>query len=73
MNISKEILEKISKNLKRERKKANLSQEKLANLSGLDRTYISMIERQLKNPSIITLKKISSALDIDLNDLIKNI
>lgn len=70
---NKEILNKLAENLKSERKKSNLSQEKLATLSKLDRTYISMIERSLKNPSLFTLKKISDSLKINIVDLIKNI
>ena len=70
---NKEILNKLAENLKLERKKANLSQERLANLSKLDRTYISMIERSLKNPSLLTLKKLSSSLKINITDLVKDI
>lgn len=45
------------------------SQEKLAELSGLDRNYISLIENGKANPSITYLKQISEALDVDLNEL----
>uniref|UniRef100_UPI0040478A2F helix-turn-helix domain-containing protein n=1 Tax=Polynucleobacter sp. TaxID=2029855 RepID=UPI0040478A2F len=48
-----------------------LSQEKLAFLAGIDRTYMSEIERELANPSIEVLLKISNALDLSPQDLLK--
>lgn len=41
-----------------------LSQEKLAEYCDLDRTYISLLERGHRQPSLTTLFKISKALDI---------
>ncbi|KAA3435932.1 helix-turn-helix domain-containing protein [Rufibacter hautae] len=46
------------------RKGKGLSQEELAFRSGLDRTYISLLERGLRVPTIATLFKVSAALDI---------
>lgn len=45
------------------------SQEKLAELSGLDRNYISLIENGKANPSIIYLKQISEALNEEIKEL----
>ncbi|MCH7413112.1 helix-turn-helix transcriptional regulator [Belliella sp. R4-6] len=45
------------------RKKQNVSQEKLAELADLDRTYISDIENGKRNVSIETVFKIANALD----------
>lgn len=53
------------------RKKMGISQEKLALLSGLDRTYISGIERGKRNPSILSLQKIINVLEINFEDLFK--
>jgi len=50
-----------------------LSQEKLAELSGLHPTYIGQIERGEKNPTIDSIYKISSGLEMSVSDLIKNI
>lgn len=51
--------------LKRRREK-NLSQKALANLSGVSRNYISMIERgEADNISVDVLNKLAEALDID--------
>lgn len=55
------------------RKKSNLSQEGLANLSGLHRTYIGMIERGEKNITLKNIEKIAIALNINLFDLFKDI
>lgn len=52
-------------NVKHYRLENHLSQEKLAELSGLHRTYISAIERQKRNISIDNIEAISSALNID--------
>lgn len=48
-----------------------MSQEQLANISGMDRTYISMLERGLKVPTITTLIKIGKALEIKPSDILK--
>lgn len=42
-----------------------ISQEKLAELSGLHRTYISAIEREKRNISIDNIERIATALDIE--------
>jgi transcriptional regulator with XRE-family HTH domain len=57
-------------NLKKYRTQQNLSQEKLAELSGLHRTYISAIEREQRNISIENLENIASALNIDAYQLL---
>ena len=56
-----------------ERKKRNLSQERLSLLSDIDRTYITRIEAGRANPSIKVLRKISRVLKIKMNKLIKGV
>lgn len=56
------------KALKRLRKNQNLSQEKLADLSGLDRSYISILERNLKLPSLYTILALASGLGIKASE-----
>jgi len=46
------------------RKQRGISQESLALMCGLDRTYISGIERGARNPSLTNIFKIAAALDI---------
>jgi len=57
--------------LKTLRKEANLTQEQLAFNSDLDRTYISLLERGLRVPTIITVFKLSEALNIPPEEFIK--
>lgn len=68
-----EILLRISENIRIKRLKKKLTQEKLAELSGVTQKYISLIEKQKANPSIVIITKISEALNTDLNSLIKEI
>jgi transcriptional regulator with XRE-family HTH domain len=56
------------KALKRLRKERSLSQEKLADLSGLDRSYISILERNLKLPSLYTILALASGLGIKASE-----
>jgi len=59
--------------LKEIRTEKKISQEKLAEYSNLDRTYISLLERGLRQPTIVTLFKISKALNIKPNEFILRI
>ncbi|MFY7994063.1 MAG: LexA family protein [Bacteriovoracaceae bacterium] len=56
--------------LKEVRQNRMLSQEELAEASDLDRTYISMLERGLKNPTIHTLFQLSRSLRVPAELLI---
>ena len=51
------------------RKKRNLSQEKLADMAGVHRTYIGMVERAEKNNTLRNIKKIAKALDVNIKEL----
>ena len=59
--------------LKRKRKEKGLSQQRLADKSGLDRTFISLMERGLKTPSLTTIFKLSSTLEIEASTLIQEL
>lgn len=59
--------------LKDIRKNRGITQEKLAYDCQLDRTYISLLERGLRQPTISTFFKLSKALDISSVDFIKRI
>lgn len=64
---------KIGQRIKEMRIKKGLSQEKLALLSDLDRTYIPSIENGKRNISITVLEKLSNALDISVSELTKGL
>jgi len=54
----------VADNVRALRKAAQLSQEELAHKAGLDRTYVSQVERRQRNVTIVVLAKIAKALDI---------
>ena len=59
-------LEVFSKNMRRYRKAAGLTQEQLAEVSGLHRTYIGRIEQQRVNVSINNASRIAEALGVSM-------
>ncbi|MGH1404043.1 MAG: helix-turn-helix domain-containing protein [Alphaproteobacteria bacterium] len=65
-----DIRKKVGQNLARIRKEKGLSQEDLAFECRLHRTYISGIERGIRNPTIMILDKIAKVLKIEVKDLI---
>ncbi len=60
--------EVVGNKIKELRIQKGISQEKLANECGLDRTYITYVENARKNITIETLYKITQALNISLKD-----
>lgn len=64
------IAHEIGKIIARHRNEKGLSQESLADLAEIHRTYVSQIERGLKYPTIYVLVQISKALDIKLSQII---
>ena len=61
------------KNVRYYRESKNLSQEHLAELCGLHRTYISHVECGRRNVSLENITKIANALQIKIVDLFKGI
>ena len=59
--------------LKKYRKKNNLSQEKLSEASDLDRTYISLLERGQRQPSLKTILSISKVFGVSATDIISKV
>jgi transcriptional regulator with XRE-family HTH domain len=57
-------------NLRRTRLKLGYSQEKLAEITNLHRTYIGSVERGERNVTIDVMEKIGNALGIPLTDLL---
>jgi transcriptional regulator with XRE-family HTH domain len=67
------VISVFGKVLRTLREGKNLSQEKLAEYCDLDRTYISMLERGLRQPTISTIFKIADALDISPSELVRQV
>lgn len=63
-----EILIEFGKVVRDFRREKGLSQEALADIAGLHRTYIGMIERAEKNITLLNIEKIANALEIDISD-----
>lgn len=53
-------------NVREFRRSNGISQEKLAELSGLHRTYISDVERGSRSISLDNIKKIANALEVEI-------
>lgn len=64
------LLKQLGLSIKLERVRKGLSQEELAELSGLHRTYIGMVERAERNISVINLMLIAKALNVSPNSLL---
>lgn len=62
--------QKLGKKLKQIRLEADLSQEMVAERAGLDRTYVSGIERGVRNPSLRNIEKLAKALKVTVSDLV---
>ncbi len=66
-----DIRKKFGNKLKEVRLKKGISQEKLAELCDLHRTYISAVERGKRNISIVNIEKIAKALGIRPSQLVE--
>lgn len=67
------VCEAFSRRLRAQRKRRGLTQEKLAELSGLDRTYVPQAESGRRNVSLVTMDKLAMALGIDLALLVSDL
>ena len=71
MEDEKSIRESFGRGLRELRRKANLSQEELGDLAGLDRSYIGGVERGERNVSLVNIHKIASALGMNPGGLFR--
>jgi transcriptional regulator with XRE-family HTH domain len=60
----------VARNIRRLRVARKLSQETLAVDAGIDRTYVSRLERGLENPTVAVLEKLARALSSTLEELV---
>ena len=70
---SRSIVDRFPEVLRKVRTDKGLSQEELADLAGLHRTYISQSERGLKAPSLRSLEQIANGLGIALSELLRRL
>jgi transcriptional regulator with XRE-family HTH domain len=59
--------------LRRLRRDRDLSQEALAHMAGLDRTYVSGVERGERNPTLVNVCRLAGALGVDLAVLLEGV
>ena len=65
-----DIRKVFGQNVRRYRETKGWSQEKLAEVSGLHRTYISGIERGTRNPTILIVEQLAQALNVQPSKLL---
>ncbi len=68
-----DVRKRVGLNLKRFRRKLGFSQEEFAFKAGLHRTYISGIERGVRNPTILVLEEIAQALGVHAASLLEDV
>ncbi len=66
-----EIIKTVADNIRIERLKKKISQEKLAEMAGITQKYLNLIENAKANPSIMIVISVCKALKIDLNSIYK--
>lgn len=64
-----EILKMVADNIRLERLRCRLSQEKLAEMVDISTKYLNMIENRKANPTVVIVIRICQALGIDLNSI----
>jgi transcriptional regulator with XRE-family HTH domain len=69
MNAMTNYLLLLGQAIKEQREMLGLSQEKLAARCGFDRTYISMLERGTRNPSLRNLLRLAAGLETTVSQL----
>ena len=67
------LLSSLGQKVRQYREKKKITQEKLAEFSGLDPTYISGIERGLRNPGIRNVARIAKALGLTTSQLCEGV
>ena len=71
--MKKKTLVRFGRKIRNTRENQGFSQEELASKAGVHRTYIGMVERGEKNITLMTMKKIASALETRISSLLKDI
>jgi transcriptional regulator with XRE-family HTH domain len=61
----------VGRNVKRIRQEKGLTQEQLAEISGFSQQYISGLEQGQRNPTIVSLYELATALDVSHMELVR--
>ncbi|MCB1276165.1 helix-turn-helix transcriptional regulator [Prosthecobacter sp.] len=73
MSSRHRALDQFGQNVRKQRAEKGLSQEALADKADLDSTYISGIERGVRNPSLLSIVRIAKALGTDSGSLFQGV
>ena len=71
MYNDKEILKQFGRNVKAERVRLGYSQENLAEKMGVNREFISRIERRIQNMSLAKITALANYLETNINNLLR--
>lgn len=69
-NVAEILVNALAKALETRRQNLQMSQEELARRAGLSRTYLSDIERGLRNISVLTLHKLAAAMQTQASTML---
>ncbi|MDC8774568.1 helix-turn-helix domain-containing protein [Roseateles albus] len=69
-NVELTARERLARRLRLERAARGLSQEQLADLAGLHRTYVGSVERSERNVSLDNIEQLAKALALDISVLL---
>jgi transcriptional regulator with XRE-family HTH domain len=67
----KDDAKKLGQNLKKIRTRKDVSQVEIANILGVDRSFVSNIENGKNNPTLSTITNLAQALGVSTNELLK--
>lgn len=71
--MAEDVRIRFGKAVRKRRHKLGVSQEEFADMCGLDRTYLSGIERGERNVALVNIEKIAEALHIPLTTLFRSV
>jgi transcriptional regulator with XRE-family HTH domain len=67
-----EVRRRLGANVRRERERLGVSQEQLAFDSGVHRTYVSGVERGVRNPTVTVVERLAKALKVPASALLED-
>ena len=70
--LDMDLRKQVGLNVQRTRKEKGWSQEELAFRAGLHRTYVSGVERGVRNPTVLVLSQLAEALEVTPSTLLSN-
>lgn len=69
--MEENILIRFGRKVRELRTDKNLTQQQLADVSGLHKNYIGMIERGERNPSLVNIEILAKSFEVDISELLK--